>query len=215
MKKKIENINDLIEIRDLLLEREKNILKILTYQGEPATDKTEETKLFSTLDAVKKSLDKTDRIASKIATFETPLFANFIATLLTLTEKEKYISVGLNLPDEDTGFIIATNNYYLVCDEGLADFAAKTIESERQILALQRTIKNRYLLVMNKERTFPLDYYLKVNPKFSVFPQLEEAIYKLVDLGIKNPELSEEERMSTILRETLFKNISKSNGFSK
>jgi len=216
MKKKIESVKDLLEVRNLLLRRFlKERDKLLELERKTDKPTLEKQQCIDTMNAVDKSLAKVKKIALDKGSFKTENFASFIAALLTFTEKDDYEMVVLNLPDEDDLDGDKTNTYHLVCDKDLGEFVKENVTTEGRLLALQKNVKDRYLAVMDKEETFPLDYYLKVSPQFSTKPQLEEAIFHLVDLGIKNPELSEEERMSKVLRETLFYNISKSNGFKK
>ena len=213
MKKVIKSFDDLLEIRSLLLKRFlKERDKLLELERKTDKPTLAKQKCIDTMNTVDQSLVSVKNIATKVATFKSLNFAHFLANMLTLTETAEYTTLVLNLPDSND---LKYNTYYLICDKSLADFVKENVDTEGKLVSIQRAFNDRLLVILSKDKTFPLDYYLKISPQIAVTEKLEEGIHKLIDLGIKEPKLTEEEKMSKVLAETLSANIRKSNGFKK
>ena len=213
MKIVIKSFDDLLQIRSLLLKRFlKERDKLLELERKTDKPTLAKQKCIDTINTVDQSLVSVKNIATKVATFQTLNFAHFLANMLTLTETDEYTTLVLNLPDSSD---LKYNTYYLICDKSLADFVKENVDTEGKLVSIQRAFNDRLLVILSKDTTFPLDYYLKISPQIAVTEKLEKGIYKLIDLGIKEPKLTEEEKMSKVLSETLSANIRKSNGLKK
>ena len=68
---------------------------------------------------------------------------------------------------------------------------------------------SKNIIVLDEYNTYPFKSNFLMEEQFSNHKRLKTAIYELIDLKIKYPELTDEERLKIVLENTIRRNLDK------
>lgn len=229
---KIKEVKDIIKYRNYLFKALEEKTKQLTYYENTQKDKRNLKKQISNIN---QQLDKLEKLLQKTATFNSKDFAIFLTKYLTLTDNNYYFT-ELIIPDFSNLEIYELpelirvrkakknkirpknpkgDSYYFISDEIIKDYIEENIYDINDLEDFIDRVSPQNCIIFDKENVYPFRKDLRLNELYSYFPKIKKAIYELIQLKLKRPSISDEERFKIVLDKTISKNIGKSKNIYK
>lgn len=225
----IKNTRDMINKRNYLLKRLYIENEKLDKLGKsPFVNRKEKNIIYRNISDYKYELDCIEEIMIKGSKFKSSEFAEFLEKFLSLTEKD-YKVTCIKIVEEIANErlynkIKVTGNRdkldnmpgkwcYFICDKETEDFIFNNILDEYDLEDFKESEASNDVLILETFNTYPFNIDFRMKKEFSKHKRLKTAIYELINLKIKQPELTNEERFQIVLQNTVRRNINR--GYQK
>lgn len=228
----IKNVKQLIKYRNYLLKLLKlKYIELDKLGKNPFSNIKEKRKLRDTLEEINYNLDDIKRFLYTSTCFKSSEFYEFAEKFLVLTEPNYTITkfkVANPYADETLSEKIIRNIYwkkgkrlnsvkgkwcYAISDRSTRKYILKNIFDEDD-LDEYKYDKKSDVIIIDEFYTHPFEKYM-MKEEFRKHKKLKTAIYELINLKIKHPELTDEERFEKVLQNTIRRNLNKSYGYQK
>ena len=223
----ITSARDMINCRNYLIKHlRKNYIKLEKLGNSPFTNTKEKKIINERIEDCKYGLRQIEKLMYESTNFKSHEFYEFLKKFITLTEenyKVYVLRIADSYPSETLIEKIKRESAwkkgkrlddvqgkwcYFVSDEATKEFIEETIFDEDD---LEEFIENKDqdVIIIDTYNTkfFDLDYRIK--KEYKKHPRLKTAIYELINLKIKHPELTDQERFNKVLKNTVRRNLDK------
>lgn len=196
---KINSIEELINTRrNLMKELNNQINKLEEYDRKPFKFYSERKTTINTLKTIIRKLTYLDSIIIDGSTFKTEEFAPFIAEVLSqLGEKQE--AIKQEIITKKIGRKIYFKDIYFIQKENQKPNYIPTIYDGRDLYAFENSYASNNVIILKDKNSCPFNRRENLKEKYQFYPKLKDIFYQLIDLKIKNPELTDEERMNITL----------------
>ncbi len=221
----IKGTRDMINYRNYLLTKvniEYNKLEKLG--NSPFTNRKEKNIISKNISDYRYELNSIEELMIKGSKFKSSDFAVFLEKFISLTENdvvtttikiaddainERLYQKIRNTKDRSKLDKFIGKLYYFICDEETADFIYCNILDEYDLEQFMESEASKNIIVLDEYNTYPFKSNFLMEEQFSNHKRLKTAIYELIDLKIKYPELTDEERLKIVLENTIRRNLDK------
>ena len=136
--------------------------------------------------------------------FKTDEFTDFMAKFLSLTEQSSVKSKWKGTDKKATYYVVSTPEELEILKESV-----KTRADFDKFSRLKGVTR------IKGEVVYPFKSNLKMKDKYRDHYRLKIAIYELMQLKLEHPEMTDEERYSIVLENTVRRNLEQSSKISK
>ncbi len=205
MKKRVDSSKNFIECRNLLVDKIMEFRKVY--------NKTEDPEVLDDFKKIMHAYQKLEALNKSYSTYDLGSFGKFMKQFLVLTDGDyKFSQVNVIDYNNDEKLM---KRYFIITDEAANEYVKESIDSQAKLERFFEINKDRNVVVFDEEEVYPFDKTLKVKPEFSKFPGFEDAIYELLDLKLKNPNMEDQDRFNQVLENTVRRNLMKSQNKEK
>lgn len=219
----IKGAKEMVKYRDVLLANlENEYIKLDNLSRFPLKDVEEKTKIYERINVIKDKLDYIQRIMYAGANFKTEEFVYFLNSFLKLIESN-YIVTKIRVADSNIYFEESLSDKikrrkawknkkrintvkgkwcYFISDEISRETILENIFDDEDLDVYKNSKVVNDVMIMDSFNTYPFYSNFKMKKGFASNPKIKTAIYELIDLKIKNPELTDEERFNIVLNNT-------------
>ena len=230
----IRNTRDMINSRNYLLKKLAiEYQKLDKLSKSPFVNRKEKNIINETINYCKYKLNNIEEIMIRGSKFKTSEFAKFLEDFLYLTEegtkvtsfkvadsileetisqkikREKAWKKGIHVDDVQGRWC------YFVSDEATKEFILENIFDEYDLEDFKDSDASKNVIIMDEYNIYPFNRDFQMKEEFANHKRLKRAIYELINLKIRHPELSDEERFQKVLKNTVKRNLNRSYNYQK
>ena len=227
----IKNTRDMINKRNYLLTRlhiENEKLEKLSTS--PFVNRKEKNIIHRNISDYKYGLEEIEEIMVEGSKFKSSDFAEFLEIFLSLTEKDYKMTCIKVIDDvlseraynkiKVTGDRSKLDNIpgkwcYFISDEETKEFILTNIIDEYDLEDFEESEASNDTIILKDFNIYPFKIDFKMKEDFAKHKRLKTAIYELIDLKIKNPDLSDQERLQIVLNNTIRRNLNRGYSYQK
>lgn len=164
------------------------------------------------LKKIRNNVKMCKRLLENYTTFDADIFLPFLRDYLTLKENENY-EILLDVEELDFGMAIATKTYplnlygthynivtteenYEILEDNQDSWSLADIDDIDDYLD---NLDNDKYVCLEDEDEYTLLCGMKLDSDFKSYPYLYDVANELVDLKLSNPDMSDEERLESVL----------------
>ena len=225
----IKNTRDMINKRNYLLKKLYiEYAKLDKLSKSPFVNRKEKNNIYENIRDYKYNLNCIEEIMIKGAKFKSSDFAVFLENFLDLTEegfkltkfkvadaildetlsqrikRKKAWKKGIHIDDVQGKWC------YFISDEVTKEFIEENIFDEYDLEDFKDSEISKDVIILDEYNTYPFNYDFKMKKEFAKHKRLKTAIYELINLKIKHPELTDQERFEKVLQNTIRRNLNRS-----
>jgi len=221
----IRNARELIDCRNRLFKQLRVSLRKLDSLNESYFTNTKEKRILKErIEEINYKLNQIEQIVHQSTNFKSYDFYEFLKKFLVLTE-EDYEAYVLRIADsysEETLFekVIREKAWkkgirlddvpgkwcYIVSDKTTREFIEDNIYDDDQLEEFMDNINDGTIIIDTYYTRF-FDKGPIMKKEYKKHPRLKTAIYELINLKIKHPELTDQERFNKVLDNNMRKNL--------
>ena len=99
---------------------------------------------------------------------------------------------------------------YFISDEATREVILENIFDEDDLEDFKDNEASKNVIILDEYNTYPFNNNFKMKDEFAKHKRLKTAIYELINLKIKHPELTDQERLEKVLQNTVRRNLNRS-----
>ena len=225
----IRNTRDMINSRNYLLKKLAiEYQKLDKLSKSPFVNRKEKNIINETINYCKYKLDNIEEIMIRGAKFKSSDFAVFLENFLDLTEEgfklTKFKVADAILDETLSQKIKRTKAWkkgihiddvqgkwcYFISDEATREVILENIFDEDDLEDFKDNEASKNVIILDEYNTYPFNNNFKMKDEFAKHKRLKTAIYELINLKIKHPELTDQERLEKVLQNTVRRNLNRS-----
>ena len=225
----IRNTRDMINSRNYLLKKLAiEYQKLDKLSKSPFVNRKEKSIINETINYCKYKLDNIEEIMIRGAKFKSSDFAVFLENFLDLTEEgfklTKFKVADAILDETLSQKIKRTKAWkkgihiddvqgkwcYFISDEATREVILENIFDEDDLEDFKDNEASKNVIILDEYNTYPFNNNFKMKDEFAKHKRLKTAIYELINLKIKHPELTDQERLEKVLQNTVRRNLNRS-----
>mgnify|MGYP007069837043 CR=1 FL=1 len=208
------SIKKIIKYRNELITRLRSEGKQLDY-----VDEKEQEEIKKRMRFYNRELNRIEEVLYQGSYLRSADFAVFLMKFLNLTEGHytlaEFTSNQHYRTEEPMSIVRISGKkngrkYYVVSDEATYEFLTENIDSERKLLQFMGKQKPSNTFFFVKDHVYPFYNDLIMKREYRSHPRLKTAIYELIQLKLDHPDMSDKDRMETVLNNTVRRNLNRS-----
>ena len=208
--KSAKDVMDVIKKRNELLYKLKKLDDDLNSTSKnPFKDKKDKKIIKNEIIRIKDELSGLSILVKESSRFKSNEFCLFLENLLKLSYEDLEIS---RIKVNDPYSCEKCNNskiIYFISNNLTKRVFIEDISNDRDLEEFREN--NDSTIIIDTDYIEPFDNNIIMKEEYRKHLVIKNAIYELIDLYIKEPRLSDEERLNKVLENRIMKNINKSN----
>lgn len=205
--KKMENVEiiELVKYRNHLLRELEEELRLDELDNNNLLHNPNRERRLIRIKSIKERIDEINTIFKETGTFKSDGFATFLAQFLTLTEGEFVKTTFIPTKDGKDG----EATFYLVSSPETKELLRETIKTKSDLTKFIYSNSPEDVTKIKGKYVYPFRKNLRMKPKYAKHYRLKYAIYELMQLKYDHPDMTDEERYTIVLENTLKRNFSR------
>ena len=225
----IKSAKDMIKKRNYLLRKlQTEYIKLDKLSKNPFKDTKEKNTIYGNIQTIKDNLYIVEKTIYDGSHVKSNDFYYFITDLLKLTDedleiikirvadiypnetliqkikREKSWKKGIRIDDVQGKWC------YFITDSTTKEIIDENIFDEYDLEDFIDSNLSKDTIIIDTFNLYPFNKDLAMKEEYRKHKKIKNAIYELIDLKIKQPELTDEERFQIILQNTVRRNLNKS-----
>ena len=224
----IKSAKDMIKKRNYLLKQlQIEYINLDKLSKNPFKDRKDKDTIYSNIQSIKDNLYKIEKAMYDGSHIKSEDFYLFVKDLLQLTNKDLdiiKIRVADSYPNETLFQKIKRERSwkkgirlddvqgkwcYFITDSTTLEFIDENIFDEYDLEDFIESEASQNTIIIDTFNLYPFNKDLTMKDEYRKNKKIKNAIYELIDLKIKNPELTDEERFQIVLQNTIRRNLNK------
>ena len=225
----IKSAKDMIKKRNYLLRKlQTEYIKLDKLSKNPFKDTKEKNTIYGNIQTIKDNLYIVEKTIYDGSHIKSNDFYYFITDLLKLTDedleiikirvadiypnetliqkikREKSWKKGIRIDDVQGKWC------YFITDSTTKEIIDENIFDEYDLEDFIDSNLSKDTIIIDTFNLYPFNKDLSMKEEYRKHKKIKNAIYELIDLKIKQPELTDEERFQIVLQNTVRRNLNKS-----